>query len=79
MVSRVETTIPPTTAVPMAIRLSRIHIFSFAAGQATADLVITFEKAQLKEEYSFQISLEAAAVDVYKRQLRQFVSVVSVL
>lgn len=39
---------------------------SFAAGQAKADLIITFPDAGLKKDYSFEISLESSAVNPYK-------------
>ncbi len=39
---------------------------SFAAGQATATLGISFDNAQFKKEYSFEIALEESAVNPYK-------------
>ena len=69
-ISRDKTEAAATVAIEVQANTENIfnipQSVSFAAGQATADLVITFEKAQLKEEYSFQISLEAAAVNPYK-------------
>ena len=69
-ISRDKTEAAATVAIEVQANTENIfnipQSVSFAAGQATADLVITFENAQLKEEYSFQISLEAAAVNPYK-------------
>lgn len=69
-ISRDKTDAAATVAIEVQANTKNIfnipQSVSFAAGQATADLVITFENAQLKEEYSFQISLEAAAVNPYK-------------
>lgn len=39
---------------------------SFAAGEATAELTISFDKAEFKKEYSFEIALESSAVNPYK-------------
>lgn len=39
---------------------------SFAAGEATANLTVSFDNAKLKKEYSFEIALEASAVNPYK-------------
>lgn len=69
-ISRDKTDAAATVAIEVQANTKNIfnipQSVSFAAGQATAELVITFENAQLKEEYSFQISLEAAAVNPYK-------------
>lgn len=39
---------------------------SFAAGEAEKDLVISFDNAAMKKEYSFEIALENSAVNPYK-------------
>lgn len=39
---------------------------NFAAGEATANLTISFDKAQLKKEYTFEIALDESAVNPYK-------------
>lgn len=39
---------------------------SFAAGEATAKLTISFDKAEFKKAYSFEIALESTAVNPYK-------------
>lgn len=39
---------------------------NFAAGEATSDLTISFDNAELKEEYTFEIALDEAAVNPYK-------------
>ncbi|WP_294477776.1 hypothetical protein [uncultured Bacteroides sp.] len=39
---------------------------NFAAGEATTELIISFDKAEFKKEYSFEIALESSAVNPYK-------------
>lgn len=38
----------------------------FASGEATANLTVSFDKAELKKEYTFEIALDESAVNPYK-------------
>lgn len=59
-------------AVAIQVLANTDNVFSipenvnFAAGEATTELTISFEKAELKKEYSFEIALESSAVNPYK-------------
>ncbi len=58
--------------VPIKVLSNTNDVFSipesvnFAAGEATSNLTISFDDAELKELYTFEIALDEAAVNPYK-------------